>query len=59
MQLGDYHAEWRMKIRNATHKYNVASNGMVPQTFMTGQSCPISDIAKFGWYEWVYYCDEP
>ena len=59
MKLWDYCAERRARIINSTYTDHARLNGMVPHTKMTGQPCDISEIAEFGWYEWVYYRDEP
>ena len=35
-KLWDYCAQWRMRILNATYRYNMVSHGIVPHFFMTG-----------------------
>ena len=33
------------------------TNGQVHETIMKGTTVDISHISKFGWYDWVMFCD--
>ncbi len=32
--------------------------GQVPQAMVTGQTCDISCLAEFGWYQWIWWFDK-
>lgn len=53
-----YALQRRSEIINATAADNPVLEGTNPYTRMTGQSCDISNLCQFKWYEWVYYRDE-
>lgn len=44
-------------ISHTAHEGHVMQ-GQVPQQLVTGQSCDISRIAEFGWYQWIYWYDQ-
>jgi len=58
MVLWCYCLQRRSEINNATAADNLALEGTNPYTRMTGQTCDISNLCQFGWYDWVYFRDE-
>lgn len=58
MVLWCYCLQRRSEINNATAADNLALEGSNPHTRMTGQTCDISNLCQFGWYDWVYFRDE-
>ena len=57
--LWDYCLEHCALIRSHTALNIHQLNGRTPATMMTGDTSDISFIAEFGWYDWVWYVDEP
>ena len=53
--LWDYCLEWCALIRSHTALNIHALDGQTPATRMTGDTCDISFLAEFGWYDWVWY----
>jgi hypothetical protein len=53
-----YCLQRRSEINNATAADNLSLEGSNPHTKMTGQTCDISNLCQFGWYDWVYFRDE-
>ena len=51
----DYCVERRVRIHNLTAKDRFTLHGMNPHTALTGEEADISNLCKFGWYEWCYY----
>ena len=51
----DYCLEWCSLIRSHTALNIRLLNGQVPATKMTGDTCDISFLAEFGFYDWVWY----
>ena len=46
---------WSTTVRRKV-AWNIRKlNGQTPETIMTGDSDDISQMAEFGWYDWVYY----
>jgi hypothetical protein len=58
MVLWCYCLQRRSEINNATAADNPVLEGSNPYTRMTGQTCDISNLCQFGWYEWIYFRDE-
>ena len=50
-----YCIERRALIENATAKDNYHLKGNVPHSAMTGEVTDISNLCRFGWYEWVKF----
>ena len=57
--LWDYCLEWCALIRSHTALNIKQLNGQTPATRMTGDTSDISFLAEFGWYDWVWYVDQP
>mmetsp|Transcript_37601 Transcript_37601/g.53010 ORF Transcript_37601/g.53010 Transcript_37601/m.53010 type:complete len:1380 (-) Transcript_37601:246-4385(-) len=56
-KLWDHSIELEAFIRSHTVNSCYALGGEVPETFMTGETADISEIAEFGWYDWVMFRD--
>ena len=57
-RLWDYYAEYQANIRCHTDHDIPTLNGQVPKTVVTGNTEDISELVKFGWYQWIYYRDD-
>ena len=55
--LWDHCSEWRAKVMSNTARGNYRLQSQVPETMLTGQTSDISNLAEYGWYEWVKYHD--
>ena len=53
----DYCVERRARINNLTARDIFKLHGQVPQTTVTGETGDISNVWKFGWYEWCYFLE--
>ena len=51
----DYCVERRARINNLTARNLFQLHGQVPQTTITGETGDISNLWKFGWYEWCHF----
>jgi hypothetical protein len=49
--------EHRALIYQVTAKNLFQLNGTTPHTFTFGTDADISNLCRFGWYEWVYFCE--
>jgi hypothetical protein len=49
--------ECRALIYQVTAKSLFQLNGATPHTFTFGMDADISNLCRFGWYEWVYICE--
>ncbi len=56
--LWDYCMERRALIFQVTAKKLFQLNGTNPHTATFGTEADISHLCVFGWYEWVYYCNQ-
>ena len=54
----DYCVERRARINNLTAKDCFNLHGSNAHTTLTGQEADISNLCKFGWYEWCYYREQ-
>lgn len=52
--LWDYCAERIERVNNATAKNLFQLQGETPEYQLTGQQPDISNLCRFGWYEWIY-----
>ena len=50
----DYCIERRTRVNNLTAKDTFQLHGQVPHTDVTGEQGDISNLCRFGWYEWCY-----
>jgi hypothetical protein len=55
--LWDYCMEHRALIYQVMAKNLFQLNGTTPHTFTFGTDADISNLCCFGWYEWVYFCE--
>ncbi len=55
--LWDYCMERRALIYQVTAKNLFQLNGTTPHTFTFGMDVDLSNLCRFGWYEWVYFCE--
>jgi hypothetical protein len=55
--LWDYCMEHRALIYQVTAKKLFQLNGTTPHTFTFGTDADTSNLCCFGWYEWVYFCE--
>ena len=53
--LWDYCFEWVAKVRSHTAMNLRGLDGKTPATMMTGDTCDISHLAEFGFYDWVWF----
>ena len=53
--LWDYCMERRALIYQVTAKNLFQLNGTTPHTFTFGTDADISNLCRFGWYEWIYF----
>ena len=44
-------------IYQVTAKNLFQLNGTTPHTFTFGTDADISNLCHFGWYEWIYFCE--
>ena len=52
-RIWDYCDELQANIRfHAVHDIPIL-NGQVPKTMVTGNNVDISELVKFGWYQWI------
>ena len=51
----DYCVERRVRINNLTAKDRFNLHGLNAYTTLTGEEADISNLCKYGWYEWCYY----
>jgi hypothetical protein len=56
--LGDHCTQLEAKIKAHMAGSSILLNGQVPVTYVMGSTADISDIAKYKWYQWLYYKDE-
>lgn len=54
----DYCVERRARINNLTAKDRFNLHGLNAHTTLTGEEADISNLCKFGWYEWCYYREQ-
>ena len=54
----DYCVERRARISNMTAKKLFQLHGSNAYTALTGEEGDISTICRYGFYDWVYYCDQ-
>ena len=57
MALWDYVIEQQLMMYNSIPRPLFQMNGLIPYAATYGESEDISNICTFGYYEWVYYCD--
>ena len=57
LRLWDYCSQLQARIRSSTAHNNVRLDGQVPQTLVDGTTFDISNLAEFGWYDWIKYRD--
>ena len=57
LRLWDYCSQLQARIRSSTAHNNVRLDGEVPQTLVDGTTFDISNLAEFGWYDWIKYRD--
>ena len=50
-----YATEWRMRVHNVTASKLAQCHRSNPHTATTGETKDISDISKFGFFQWVMY----
>jgi hypothetical protein len=55
--LWDNCAQLEALIRSPTAHDIYKLDGQVPETLVTGSTADISEIAKFKWYQWIYFLD--
>jgi hypothetical protein len=55
LPLWDYCVERRVRINNVTAKDRFNLHGSNAHTILTGDEADISNLCKYGWYEWCYY----
>ena len=55
--LWDYCVERRARINNLTAKNVFKLHGSTPHTVTTGDEGNISNLCRYGWYEWCYFRD--
>ena len=55
LPLWDYCAERRARINNLVAKDRFNLRGSNAHTVLTGEEGDISNICRYGWYEWCYY----
>ena len=53
--LWDYCLEWVSHVRTHTSLFTKGLDGKTPATMMTGDTCDISFLCEFGFYDWVWY----
>ena len=58
MVFWDYCLERRVQIMNLTARTTHRLKGLNPYTATTLESADISNIATFGWFEWVYCLED-
>ena len=57
MILWDYCVEWRVRVHNVIAKDSLNLDGQNAQIVTTGDVPDISNLCRFGFYQWVYYWD--
>ena len=57
LRFWNYCSQLQVRIRYSTTHNNVRLNGEVPQTLVDGTTFDISNLAEFGWYDWIKYRD--
>ena len=55
--LWDGCIELEAYIRSNTANGYADLKGQTPETFVSGETADISELAEFAWYDWVMYCD--
>ena len=55
--LWDDCLELEAKIWSSTASNIFELEGEVPKTVMNGETSNITQLCEFGWYDWVYFCD--
>ena len=58
LPLWDYCIERRARINNLTAKDRFNLHGLNAHTTLTGEEADISNLCKYGWYQWCYYRDQ-
>lgn len=58
MVLWDFCLDRRVMIMNLTARTTHKLRGINPYTATTFQTADISNIATFGWFEWVYFLED-
>ena len=58
MVFWDYCVERRVQIMNLTARGTHKLGGMNPYTALLGEHGDLSNIASYGWFEWVYYLED-
>jgi len=56
-KLWDHCTEWKSKVISRTARGHYKLQSQVPETIITGQTEDISNLAEYGWYEWVKFHD--
>ena len=51
----DYCVEWRVRVHNVCAKESFHLDGQNPHLVTTGETVDISNLCRFGFYQWVYY----
>ena len=57
LDFWDYCVEKRARINNVTARDRFNLGAINAYTQLKGEEADISDLCKFGWYEWCYYGD--
>ena len=57
MILLGYCVEWRVQVHNVVAKDSFHLYGQNPYMVTTGEMADISNLCRFGYYQWVYYWD--
>ena len=53
LRVWDYYTQLHARIRSSTAHNNVRLEGEVPHTLVDGTTYDISNLAEFGWYDWI------
>ena len=56
-KLWDHCHEWKAKVISRTARGHYKLQSQVPESILTGQTEDISNLAEYGWYEWVKFHD--
>jgi hypothetical protein len=58
-RLWDDALEWEATIKHHMYHDSFELQGGVPETLMTCQTADISALAEIGFFDWVWWYDEP
>jgi hypothetical protein len=58
-RLWDDALEWEATIKRHMYHYSLELQGEVPETLMISQTADISALAEIGFFDWVWWYDEP